>query len=49
MDIKEDVETPFILGRPIMKTSKMLIDLDKGNIKVIIKDEYVCFNLFELT
>ncbi|XP_068504354.1 uncharacterized protein [Phaseolus vulgaris] len=29
MDIEEDVEVPLILGRPFMKTAKVIIDVDK--------------------
>jgi len=31
MDIEEDVDVPLILGRPFMKTAKVIIDVDKGN------------------
>ncbi|MCI88600.1 hypothetical protein A2U01_0109887, partial [Trifolium medium] len=30
MDIEEDDDVPLILGRPFMKTSRMMIDIDDG-------------------
>jgi len=34
MDIEEDVEVPLILGRPFLKTAKIMIDVDEGKLKV---------------
>ena len=34
MDIKEYVDVPLILERPFMKTTKVIIDVDKGKLKV---------------
>jgi len=47
MDIEENVEVPLILGRSFMKTTKVIIDVDKGRLKVCIQDEEVSFNVFE--
>ena len=47
MDIEEDAEVPLILGRPFMKTAKVIIDVDKGKLKVCVLDEEVSFNVFE--
>ncbi|XP_068503639.1 uncharacterized protein [Phaseolus vulgaris] len=47
MDIEEDVEVPLILGRLFMKTVKVIIDVDKGKLKVCVLDEEVSFNVFE--
>ena len=47
MDIAEDAEVPLILGRPFMKTVKVIIDVDKGKLKVCVQDEEVSFNIFE--
>ncbi|XP_058775550.1 uncharacterized protein LOC131649809 [Vicia villosa] len=47
IDMEEDFDTPLILGRPFMKTARMMIDIDDGLIKVRVLDEEVCFNLFE--
>ncbi|XP_068461916.1 uncharacterized protein [Phaseolus vulgaris] len=47
MDIEENVKVPLILGRPFMKTAKVIIDVDKGRLKVCAQYEEVSFNAFE--
>ena len=47
MDIEEDVDVPLILGRPFMKIVKVIIDVDKGKLKVCVDNEEVSFNVFE--
>nr|KYP54056.1 hypothetical protein KK1_000222 [Cajanus cajan] len=47
MDMEEDVEVPLILGRPFMKTTRVIIDMDDGKLKVRVQDEEVNFNVFE--
>ncbi|CAJ2671279.1 unnamed protein product, partial [Trifolium pratense] len=47
MDIEEDDDVPLILGRPFMKTARMMIDIDDGVMKVRVQDEEVSFNLWE--
>jgi len=47
MDIKEDVDKPLILGRPFMKITKVIIEVDKGKLKVCVENEEVSFNVFE--
>jgi len=47
MDIEEGVDVPLILGRPFMKTTRVIIDVDKGKLKVRVQDEEVNFNVFE--
>lgn len=47
MDIEEDVKVPLILGRPFVKTAKVIIDVDDGKLKVRVQDEEVNFNVFE--
>lgn len=47
MDIKEDDDAPLILGRPFMKTARMMINVDEGVMKVRVQDEEVNFILFE--
>jgi len=32
MDIEECKEVPLILGRPLLKTARMVIDVDKGRL-----------------
>ncbi|XP_068481082.1 uncharacterized protein [Phaseolus vulgaris] len=33
MDMKEDEEVPLILGRPFMKTARIIVDVDKGELQ----------------
>jgi hypothetical protein len=47
MDIEEDDDVPLILGRPFMKTVRMMIDIDDRIMKVRVQDEDVIFNLWE--
>ena len=47
MEMEEDVEVPLILGRPFMKTARVLIDVDDGKLTVRVQDEEVNFNVFE--
>ena len=47
MDIEEDVDVPLIIGRPFMKTTKVIIDVDKGKLKICVADEEISFNVFE--
>ncbi|XP_045810252.1 uncharacterized protein LOC123904661 [Trifolium pratense] len=41
MDIEEDDDVPLILGRPFMKTARMMIDIDDGVMKVRVQDEEI--------
>nr|KYP35931.1 hypothetical protein KK1_042990 [Cajanus cajan] len=47
MDMEEDSEVPLILGRPFMKTAKVIIDVDDGKLKVRVQADEVNFNFFE--
>ncbi|XP_020208550.1 uncharacterized protein LOC109793496 [Cajanus cajan] len=47
MDMEEDTEVPLILGRPFMKTARVIIDMNDGNLKVRVQDKEVSFNVFE--
>jgi len=46
MDKKEDEEVPLILGKPFMKTTRIIVDVDKGELQVRAQDDVVTFNLF---
>ncbi|XP_068461559.1 uncharacterized protein [Phaseolus vulgaris] len=46
MDMKEDEEVPLILGKPFMKTGRIIVDVDKGALQVRTQDEEVTLNLF---
>ena len=48
MDIEEDVEIPFILGRPFMKTARVTIDVDEGKLKVKAQDDVVTSIFFRI-
>ncbi|XP_019431676.1 PREDICTED: uncharacterized protein LOC109338812 [Lupinus angustifolius] len=48
MDMEEDTEVPLILGRPFMKTARVIIDVDDGNLKVREQVQEVNFNVFEV-
>ncbi|XP_058763941.1 uncharacterized protein LOC131637360 [Vicia villosa] len=41
VDMEEDRDVPLILGRPFMKTARMMIDIDDGLMKVRVQDEEV--------
>ena len=47
VEMDEDRDVPLILGRPFMKTARMMIDVDDGLMKVRVQDEEVTFNLFK--
>lgn len=47
IDMEEDDDAPLILGRPFMKTARMMIDIDDGLMMVCVQDEEVYFNPFE--
>ena len=47
LDIEEDTEVPLILGRPFMKTARVIIDVDDGHLKVHVQDEIVTFIVIE--
>jgi hypothetical protein len=47
MDMVEDVKVPLILGRPFMKTRRVMIEVDSGKLKVQVQDDEVNFDVFE--
>jgi len=44
--MKEDEEVPLTLGRCFMKIAKVIVDVDKGELRVRTQDDEVRFNLF---
>ena len=48
MDIEEDYDIPLILGKPFMLTTKCVVDMGNGNLKMSVEDQKVTFNLFEV-
>ncbi|XP_017423601.2 uncharacterized protein LOC108332809 [Vigna angularis] len=47
MEMEEDVNVPLILGRSFMKTTRVLIDVENGKLKVRVQDEEVNFDVFK--
>jgi len=48
MKMEEDEGVPLILGRPFMKTAKVVINVDEGTLKLKDEDEEVTFNVLKL-
>ncbi|XP_014506328.1 uncharacterized protein LOC106766083 [Vigna radiata var. radiata] len=46
MEMGEDLEIPIILGRPFMKTAKVIINVDDGTITLKNQEEEVIFSVF---
>ncbi|CAN6544237.1 unnamed protein product [Malus baccata var. baccata] len=49
LDMDEDMQTPIILGRPFMATTRTLIDVKVGTLTLRVQDQSVVFSLFEAT
>ena len=47
LDMEEDKEIPIILGRPILATSRAMIDVQQGELKLRVQDDEIKFNVFE--
>ena len=47
LDMEEDKEIPIILGRPFLATSRAMIDVQRGDLKLRVQDDEVKFNVFE--
>ena len=45
--MEEDRETPIILGRLFLATGRALIDVQKGELRLIVQDEEVEFSVFQ--
>ncbi|XP_031284097.1 uncharacterized protein LOC116142824 [Pistacia vera] len=48
LDMEEDKEIPFILGRSFLATGKALIDVQEGKLILRVQDGTVTFNVFEV-
>ena len=46
LDMKEDKEIPIILGRPFLATRRAMIDVQKGKLKLRVRDDEVGFSVF---
>ena len=47
LDMEEDKEISIILGRPFLETSRAMIDVQRGELKLRVQEEEVKFNVFE--
>ena len=47
MDMDEDNEVTLILGRPFVKTTRVVIDVDDEKLSVRVQDDEVQFNVFK--
>ena len=47
MNIEESKKSPLILGRPFLKTARMVIDVDKWRLKLKVQDEKVIVNIWK--
>ena len=47
LDMEEDKEIPIILGRPFLTTSRAMIDVQKGEVKLRALGDGVNFNVFQ--
>ena len=47
LDMEEDKEIPIILGRPFLATDKVIIDVQRGELKFRVQDDEIKFNVFE--
>nr|XP_009595519.1 uncharacterized protein LOC104091803 [Nicotiana tomentosiformis] len=45
LDCRVDKEIPIILGRPFLATRRALIDCETGELKIILHDEEITFNV----
>ena len=48
LDMEEDKEIPIILGRPFLATSRVMNDVQRGELKLRVQDDEVKFNVFEV-
>ena len=48
LDMEVDREIPIILGRPFLATSRAMIDMQKGELKLRVQDEEVRFSVFNV-
>ncbi|XP_073124598.1 uncharacterized protein [Henckelia pumila] len=47
LDMNKDCEVPLILGRLFLAGSRALIDVEKGELVLRLKDEQVVFHMFK--
>src|SRR5581483_181906 len=47
LDFEADNDVPLLLGRPFLATGRTLIDVQKGELTMRVKDQEVTFNVFD--
>ena len=47
LDMEEDKEIPIILGIPFLATGRVMIDVQRGELKLRVQEDEVKFNVFE--
>ena len=47
LDMEEDKEIPIILSRPFLATDRAMINVQRGELKLRVKEDEVKFNVFE--
>ena len=47
LDMEEDKKVPLILGRPFLATSRALIDVEKGELTLRVRDDKVQLNIYK--
>ena len=45
--MEEDKEIPIILGKPFLAIGRVMIDVQKGELKLRVPDDEVIFNVFK--
>ena len=48
LDMEEDENVPIILGRPFLATSRALIDVQMGELKLRVENEGAVFHVFSV-
>ena len=48
LDMEEDREIPIILGRPFLAIGKVMIDVQKGELKLRVQDDEARFSVFNV-
>ena len=46
LDMQEEKKVPIILGRPFLATGRVMIDVQKGELRLRVQEEEVTFNVF---
>ncbi|XP_057719974.1 uncharacterized protein LOC130934411 [Arachis stenosperma] len=47
LDMEEEPNTSIILGRPFLATARVIIDVQKGELVLILHEEKMVFNVFK--